>query len=486
MPGEDDRIDAACLIMAGGEGRRLSPDKPLLHVQGRPIISRVVDVVSSIFDEVLLVTNTPEKYRFLGLPHVQDEEPGRGPLMGIYSGLRAVAADRAFVCAADMPFLEADIIRAELAEVGGHDMVIPYPDDLPEFLHGVYRVRCLPVIAAQLSKGRYKIDLLREILDVHVLDDGWFRRHGFGHLVGRAFANINTQQDYRAWSTGPFTGIHADLLERIRGVLVRDESRFQREQGTQEFSSLWSHSARVAAIAHTIASKEGVDATAAVLASLLHDAGKFSGGRYHEDDLAEEEAAVDLAGVVLAGTRHEDLIPEIEDAILSLYRDEEQIGRLGAVLYDADRIDKLGCAGIAQFFSRSALRGRFLDDALLVQASVELTYALHAERNLKTRTGRELAVPRGARVREYFDGLLEEWRELGLGSFRVERAEVEGIALLLVVPEACGCGEAHEIRTDVRDGVKCRSAVIEYVCPRCHDVRELSFCLPVLEKLLEG
>ena len=37
---------------------------------------------------MLVVTNTPQKYEFLGLPVVRDERQGCGPLMGICSGLR--------------------------------------------------------------------------------------------------------------------------------------------------------------------------------------------------------------------------------------------------------------------------------------------------------------------------------------------------------------------------------------------------------------
>ena len=121
-----------------------------------------------------------------------------------------------------------------------------------------------------------------------------------------------------------------------------------------------------------------------------------------------------------------------------------------------------------------------------MQAGVELTYAHHAERNLRTRTGREMARRRSARVRAFFDDLIEEWRELGLGTFSVERVEIESIPLMLVVPGKCGCGSGYEIGTDIEDGIKCRSAVIEYVCSRCGGRRELSFCLPVLETLLEG
>lgn len=43
-----------------------------------------------------VVTNSPEKYGFLGILCVPDERPGRGPLMGIYSGLNHLTLGAAF------------------------------------------------------------------------------------------------------------------------------------------------------------------------------------------------------------------------------------------------------------------------------------------------------------------------------------------------------------------------------------------------------
>ncbi len=194
------KLDAACLIMAGGEGRRFTPDKPLLKIDGHAIIGRVADVVCRVFSEILLVTNTPEKYDFLGLPHIHDEVPGCGPLMGIYTGLKAIKAERAFVCGADMPFLDEGIIRAEFGELADHDMVVPYPNSLPEFLHAIYQVRSVPTIKENLDQGCYKIDSLRECLDVLILGDDWFSRHGFEHLKEKAFANINLSEDFDKWA----------------------------------------------------------------------------------------------------------------------------------------------------------------------------------------------------------------------------------------------------------------------------------------------
>src|SRR2546428_5032684 len=63
--------------------------KALLKLGGRRIIERVVDAVKPAVDDLLIVTNTPELYTFLGLPTVPDIYPDHGSLGGIYSGLLA-------------------------------------------------------------------------------------------------------------------------------------------------------------------------------------------------------------------------------------------------------------------------------------------------------------------------------------------------------------------------------------------------------------
>jgi len=142
---------ASCLILAGGKGKRLTPDKPLLEINNRPIIERTASVAVSLFEETLIVTNTPEKYDFLHLPLIPDECEGCGPLMGIYSGLRRIRHTVAFVCAADMPFLDEEVIRAQFMELGAFDIVVPCPMRRPEFLHALYRKRCLSTIRENLD-----------------------------------------------------------------------------------------------------------------------------------------------------------------------------------------------------------------------------------------------------------------------------------------------------------------------------------------------
>jgi putative nucleotidyltransferase with HDIG domain len=499
------KLDAACLILAGGQGKRLSPDKPLLKIGGTPIIERVARVVGSLFEEVVVVTNTPDKYRFLGLALVADDRPGCGPLMGIYSGLRRIESEAAFVCAADMPFLNEALIRAEYEAMVLFDIVVPWPKKRPQFLHSFYRKRCLPAIRERLEAEDYKIESVMQRCKTLRLGMDWFTRHGLARDIDTAFTNINTAEDYDRWvgreknpppeksppsispkedpGSGALHSISADVLQEIRRTLVEQETAYHQNEGIETYSSLWAHSSRVGRIARRIAASEGWDPEPAHLAGLLHDIGKFAHGIYHENDTPEEEHAARFVERILSGTAYEKWVSAVNEAILSTYLEAEATSDLGRIVYDADSLDKLGNIGVVQFFVKRALRRQFLDDDVIIWAGVELTYARHAPDTLKTATGRALARERSVRTRLFYTELIEEWKQLGLGAFTILEEEIAGIACIFLVPSACSCGGSLSVESDIQDAVKCRSVVATYRCANCGVQSEFSFCMPNVKGL---
>ncbi|WP_435549264.1 NTP transferase domain-containing protein [Desulfobacterium sp. N47] len=500
------KINAACLILAGGQGKRLTPDKPLLEINGRSIIERTASVVVPLFEEVFIVTNTPEKYETLSLPFVSDERRGCGPLMGIYSGLRRINHEIAFVCAADMPFLNEEIILSEFLVLGTFDIVVPWPGERPEFLHAFYHKHCLPAMRKNLEANLFKIETLVECCNTLYLDRNWFTQNGLAQQIDVTFMNINTPQDYQrclahgeegkeheiigsfrmrrgAHGLDVLKAIAPDVLQEVRQTLIEQETNYQNKSAEEVFSSLWSHGSRVSRIAHHIAKAEGLKEEPALLAGLLHDIGKFANGSYHENDIPEEENAARFAEKILSGTIYERWIPIINEAILSTYLEGEATNDIGRVLYDADRLDKLGNMGVAQFFAKKALRRQFLDDDLLIRTSIELTYAYHAPDTLKTSTGRSIAKLRSIRTRRFYTELLEEWMMLGLGAFKIIEEDIAGIICILVIPCECSCGGCLRLESDIRDAVKCRSVLVKYVCEECGMESEFSFCLPSINGL---
>src|SRR5208283_4604038 len=133
--------------LAGGGSRRMGGvNKALLEVGKSRIIERAASVLRHAFEEVLLITNSPDDFQFLRLPMLKDLVPGRGSLGGLYTGLSACKCDYGFLAACDMPFLSVEVIKYMTDMVEGFDVVVPRISGHLEPLHAAYSRACLPYI----------------------------------------------------------------------------------------------------------------------------------------------------------------------------------------------------------------------------------------------------------------------------------------------------------------------------------------------------
>jgi molybdopterin-guanine dinucleotide biosynthesis protein A len=181
------------VVQAGGKSTRMGgAPKALVELGGRRLIERVVAVVREVVDDVLVVTNTPELYRFLGLPMVADVFPDHGSLGGIYSGLAAAPGDAAFTVACDMPFLRASVARLVVERAAEADVVIPRVGEQFETLHAVYGKACLPHMEARLRAGRFKIVGFFDAVRVLEVSEAEVARHADPATV---FMNVNTPEE---------------------------------------------------------------------------------------------------------------------------------------------------------------------------------------------------------------------------------------------------------------------------------------------------
>jgi molybdopterin-guanine dinucleotide biosynthesis protein A len=146
------------VIQAGGKSTRMGgAPKALAEVGGRTVIERVIAALAPVLDDLLIVTNTPERYAFLGLPMVPDAFPDGGSLGGIYSGLRAARGDGAFTVACDMPFLHPGVVRLVVERAAEADVVIPRTGGQLETMHAAYGKACLPHMEQRLLAGQLRI-----------------------------------------------------------------------------------------------------------------------------------------------------------------------------------------------------------------------------------------------------------------------------------------------------------------------------------------
>jgi len=181
------------VIQAGGRSTRMGGEpKALLELAGKRIVERVVDALSTVLDDLLVVTNTPERYEFLRLPMVADRYPDGGSLGGIFTGLEAAGGDAAFTVACDMPFLSPDVVRLVLARAGEADVVIPRVNGQYETMHALYAKACLAPMEARLRAGQLRIVGFFPDVRVLEIDAAAVARHRAPEV---AFMNVNTPDE---------------------------------------------------------------------------------------------------------------------------------------------------------------------------------------------------------------------------------------------------------------------------------------------------
>jgi molybdopterin-guanine dinucleotide biosynthesis protein A len=175
----------------------MGQDKGLLVLGGKPLITRVLERVAILADELLVTTNQPENYRFLGLPLYPDVYSGTGALGGLYTALATASQPLVAVVACDMPFVSPAILelaRDRLVETGS-DVAIPRTAEGYEPFHAVYRREsCLPAVEHALLFGERRLISWFQEVRVAVLEEVELRELD---PEGLAFWNLNTPEELR-------------------------------------------------------------------------------------------------------------------------------------------------------------------------------------------------------------------------------------------------------------------------------------------------
>jgi molybdopterin-guanine dinucleotide biosynthesis protein A len=183
------------VIQAGGESRRMGADKALLPFLGQPLILRPLNRLAGLADEVLVTSNQPESYRFLGLAPIPDLLPGFGALSGLYTALSVASHPYVAVVACDMPFASLELFAFELVLLRetGADAVIPHSEAGTEPFHAVYRREtCLPHVRAALENGKRRVDVWFPQVLIRYLEPAEIIAYDPDQ---RAFLNINTAKE---------------------------------------------------------------------------------------------------------------------------------------------------------------------------------------------------------------------------------------------------------------------------------------------------
>jgi FdhD protein len=196
VPSTDTRIPVTAAVMAGGRSMRMGVDKTLLPVDGETLLARVVDAVSAVCEHTVVVTNRAEQIAEAGLPTdtpvLIDEVSYQGPLGGLVTALKGAPDDWVLAVAADVPWLEPEVIRALWDARDGAQVVVAVTEKGVEPLLALYHRDCLPVARRVLASGRRRLVAMFPELTVVELPLETLRA---ADPTLRSLVNVNTPED---------------------------------------------------------------------------------------------------------------------------------------------------------------------------------------------------------------------------------------------------------------------------------------------------
>jgi len=182
------------VILAGGQSRRMGQNKSLLPYNKSTLVESIYQQLTTLFDEILIITNTPDDYAMIPCRKVPDIYPGHGSIAGIHAALTASGTERIFVTACDMPYLDAGVIRAQAAFLGEEAVLVPESEGGLEPLHSFYTKAALPVIEEFLNAGQRRILDIFPLLTAHIIPAAEVAKFAPGF---KPFRNVNTPEDYQ-------------------------------------------------------------------------------------------------------------------------------------------------------------------------------------------------------------------------------------------------------------------------------------------------
>jgi molybdopterin-guanine dinucleotide biosynthesis protein A len=201
----------SCIILCGGQSRRMGQDKGSLIIQKKPMIKYILSTLNNEIDETIIVLNdseridkykkfiNPEDYSY-ELKFVEDKIKNKGPLPGILTGLENISSQYAIVFPCDNPFVTENTIRYLYSEITPDlQAIVPYHDPenklkTSEPLHAIYNKDIIPIINDSLSKDSLHIKgVIEKIETKFVLIDN-------KKILKKEFRNLNRPEDLKMFN----------------------------------------------------------------------------------------------------------------------------------------------------------------------------------------------------------------------------------------------------------------------------------------------
>ncbi|MBE9531571.1 MAG: molybdenum cofactor guanylyltransferase [Proteobacteria bacterium] len=191
----------ACVVLVGGESRRMGEDKASVDLAGKALVERVLDVVRPLFNHLYIGAHTDSKLGdAYGLPTVIDTLPGRGPALGVCAALERAEEERVFVISCDLPSLNARVVEYLIEQADGFDVVAARIDGRVQTTCAIYSRACLAPLEERIStKEKGARSLNRFLEETEGLKVRYVDEQELKNIEGgiESFVDVDTPEELR-------------------------------------------------------------------------------------------------------------------------------------------------------------------------------------------------------------------------------------------------------------------------------------------------
>lgn len=188
--------EATAIILAGGKSSRMGTNKSLLPIDGKANIQLIKEQLTPYFSQIMIATNDFEAYAFLGLPMINDEYKGLGPMAGIHAGLKNSKTETNFFVACDMPFSSGELAKHLVDLNEEYEAVVPRINGKLHPLFSVFKKMILPKIEQCLLRENLRMSDFLSTLDVRYVNEIELANVISGNIE-KIFYNMNSPLDYQ-------------------------------------------------------------------------------------------------------------------------------------------------------------------------------------------------------------------------------------------------------------------------------------------------
>ncbi|WP_298523458.1 molybdenum cofactor guanylyltransferase [uncultured Methanobrevibacter sp.] len=196
----------SCIILCGGQSRRMGRDKGSMIIQDKPMIKHILSTLNHEIDEAVIVLNDQTRiakysefidskdYTYT-IKFTEDKIKNKGPLPGIMTGLGQIKSSYALILPCDSPYVTKNYITTIFSEITeDYQAIVPYHDrenkiKTSEPLHSIYNKNIVPIIEDLIENDVLHIKGLIEKIDTKfVLIDN-------KKIEKKEFRNLNRPSD---------------------------------------------------------------------------------------------------------------------------------------------------------------------------------------------------------------------------------------------------------------------------------------------------